>query len=70
MFIFYFKQFPLNIKQSFELSYQLFDGETLLLSVVVGVVNFSSDKVFFSNFHDTSYNKVVEILSNFKIHHY
>ena len=70
MFIFYFKQFPLNIKQSFELSCQLFDGETLLLSVVVGVVNFSSDKVFFSNFHDTSYNKVVEILSNFEIHHY
>ena len=50
--IFCFKQLPLNIKQKFEFSYHLIDGERLLL-VVVGVVSFSADKPL--DFHDTTF---------------
>ena len=50
---FCFKQLPLNIKQNFEFPYQLIDGERLL-SVVVGVVNFSFDKP--SSFHGTLFS--------------
>ena len=46
-----FKQFPLNIEQKFEFPYHLIYGERLL-SVVVGVVNFSTDKPL--DFHDTT----------------
>ena len=42
-FFFCFKQLPLNIKQKFEFSYHLIDGEKLL-QVVVGAVSFSVDK--------------------------
>ena len=37
-FFFCFKQLPLNIKQNFEFSYHLIDGERLS-SVVLGLVN-------------------------------
>ena len=38
VFFFCFKQLPLNIKQNFEFSYHLIDGERLS-SVVLGLVN-------------------------------
>ena len=40
---FCFKELPLNIKQKFEFSYHLIDGERLLSSVQ-GVVCFSAEK--------------------------
>ena len=44
-----FKQLPLNTKQKFDFLYHLIDGEKLL-SVVVGVLSFSTDKPL--DFHD------------------
>ena len=49
---FSFKLLPSKIKQKFEISYHLIDGERLL-SVVVGVVSFLADK---SDFHDTTFS--------------
>ena len=50
---FCFKQVPLHIKQKFEFLCHLVDGGRLL-SVVVGVVSFSSDKTL--DFHDTTFS--------------
>ena len=48
----FFKQFPLKIKQNLEFECQLTDGE-ILLSVVVGVVGFLSEKLV--NVHNTTF---------------
>ena len=50
---FSFKQLPLNTKQKCESSYYLIDGE-ILLSVVVKLVSFPSDKIL--DFHDTTFS--------------
>ena len=50
---FCFKQLPLNIEQKFEFLYHLIYGERLL-SVVVGVVDFSADQPL--DFHDTTFS--------------
>ena len=42
---FRFKQLPLNVKQRFEFSYHLIDGEGII-SVLVRVVRFLADKTF------------------------
>ena len=53
MHFFCFKQLPLNIKQKFGFSYHLIDGERLL-SVVIGVESFLTDKPL--DFHDTTFS--------------
>ena len=50
---FCFKQLPLNTKQKFEFACHLIVGERLL-SVVVGVVSFSTEKPL--DFHDTIFS--------------
>ena len=71
-----FKQLPLNIKQKFEFSCHLIDGERIL-SVVVGGLTFSVGKPL--DFHSTTfqyclvflkYNRAVEVLSKVVLHHY
>ena len=42
---FRFKQLPVNVKQRFEFSYHLIDGEGII-SVLVRVVRFLADKTF------------------------
>ena len=50
--VFCFKHLPLDIKQKFEFSYHLIDGERLL-SVLVRIVSFPVNKTL--HFHDTTF---------------
>ena len=73
--LFCYKQLPFNTKQKCEFPYHLI-VEKRLLSTVIRVTMLSDDKPF--DFHDKifsvpvsflKYNKAVEILSNFVLHH-
>ena len=52
------KQLPSNIKQKFKFLHHLIDEETLL-TVVVGKVSFSFDKLL--DFHDTTFSVSVSL---------